>query len=112
MPRTITERARDAHEDGSEAPSEARAASRWPRANAHLERRRGRAQVNAVLLMWGIAALAAGVLEAWFRGGDRAGAAGTPARPRPFWVFGAREPRRGSTDGPWDRARFDFLAGF
>ena len=46
-PRAIVERAQDAHEDGSEALSEARVALCWPRANVHLERRRDRAQVKA-----------------------------------------------------------------
>ena len=44
-PRTIVERAQDVHEDGSEALSEARAASCGARFDAHLERIRYRSQV-------------------------------------------------------------------
>ena len=41
----VVQRAHDVQKDESEARDEARGASPWPRANAHLECRRDRAQI-------------------------------------------------------------------
>ena len=46
-PRTIVERAQDAHGDGSETLNKASAESCWPRGNVNLEHRRDSAQVAA-----------------------------------------------------------------